>query len=64
MQQVTSIIFRDYVNAGAVPTENFVPQVTNIDSSSLNNGDIYVQLLYLSVDPYLRMMMKDVMVKL
>jgi hypothetical protein len=57
--EVTSILFKDYVNDGAVPADNFVPSNGSVHPDHLKEGEVLVQLLYLSVDPYMRMQMKD-----
>lgn len=58
--QVTSILFKDYVNEGKVPEDNFVvSKDSSIDpSKDLKDGQIFVEVLYLSVDPYMRARMR------
>lgn len=58
-REVTHVLFKDYVNDGAVPADNFVASKGSVDPDGLKEGEILVQLLYLSVDPYMRMQMKD-----
>lgn len=57
--EVTSVLFKDYVDDGSVPADNFVLSKDSVDPGSLKDSEILVQLLYLSVDPYMRMQMKN-----
>lgn len=50
----TAIIFKDFVNEGRVPEDNFVEKAQEVDSDALKDGEVLVELLYLSVDPYMR----------
>jgi NADPH-dependent curcumin reductase CurA len=54
--EVTSILFKDFVNDGKVPEDNFVVnKEQSIDpDTDLKDGQIFLRLLYLSVDPYMR----------
>jgi hypothetical protein len=58
--EVTSILFKDFVNDGKVPEDNFVVNKEHsIDpDSDLKDGQIFLRLLYLSVDPYMRTRMR------
>lgn len=59
LMEVTSILFKDFVNDGPVPVDNFVATTRTFSPDDLKDSEILVQLLYLSVDPYMRMQMKD-----
>lgn len=54
-------MFKDYVNEGKVPAENFVvSKEQSIDpSKDLKDGQIFVEVLYISVDPYMRARMQQ-----
>lgn len=53
--EVTQILFKDFVNEGKVPKENFVVDKSQkLNASELKDGEIFVETLYLSVDPYMR----------
>eukprot|EP00879_Flechtneria_rotunda_P027486 GHRR01029447.1.p1 GENE.GHRR01029447.1~~GHRR01029447.1.p1 ORF type:complete len:287 (-),score=87.27 GHRR01029447.1:276-1136(-) len=52
--EVTSILFKDYVDEGSVPVDNFVVSNSKLDPEQLKDGEIFVEVLYLSVDPYMR----------
>jgi hypothetical protein len=58
--EVTSILFKDFVNDGKVPEDNFVVNKEHsIDpESDLKDGQIFLRLLYISVDPYMRTRMR------
>jgi len=47
---VTSILWMDHVEDGPVPVENFIVSEGG-STAPLQEGEILVQLLYLSVDP-------------
>jgi NADPH-dependent curcumin reductase CurA len=58
--EVTSILFKDFVNDGKVPEDNFVVNKDHsIDpDNDLRDGQIFLRLLYISVDPYMRTRMR------
>jgi NADPH-dependent curcumin reductase CurA len=51
---------QDFVNDGAVPVENFVvdKSVTIRVPDEVQPGGVALQVIYLSVDPYMRNLMK------
>ncbi|KAF6262190.1 hypothetical protein COO60DRAFT_1636219 [Scenedesmus sp. NREL 46B-D3] len=51
---VTSVLWKDYVDNRAVQESDFIVATSEIDPASLQDGEVLVELLYLSVDPYLR----------
>eukprot|EP00882_Tetradesmus_deserticola_P000733 GHRQ01000800.1.p1 GENE.GHRQ01000800.1~~GHRQ01000800.1.p1 ORF type:complete len:361 (+),score=177.76 GHRQ01000800.1:181-1263(+) len=57
---VTSILFKDFVNDGKVPEDNFVVNKEHsIDpETDVKDAQICIRLLYLSVDPYMRTRMR------
>lgn len=58
--KVTSILFKDFVNDGKVPEDTFVVNKEHsIDpEKDVKDGQIFLRLLYLSVDPYMRTRMR------
>lgn len=57
---VSSVLWRDYVEDGKVTTNEFVlAESPRLDPAQLSDGAIFVQLLYLSVDPYMRGRMRN-----
>jgi NADPH-dependent curcumin reductase CurA len=49
---VTSILWKGHVEDGPVPADNFiVSDGVSISAEQLKDGEVLVQLLYLSVDP-------------
>lgn len=58
--EVTDVLFKDYVDDGPVPADNFVvSKAGSVEPTALQDSEILVQLLYLSVDPYMRNQMKN-----
>lgn len=55
--EATSILLKDYVDTGNVPIDTFSLHNDSIDPQKLRDGEVVVELLYLSVDPYLRFRM-------
>lgn len=51
---VTSVLWKDYVDDRAVQESDFEVSTSEIDPANLQDGEVLVELLYLSVDPYLR----------
>jgi NADPH-dependent curcumin reductase CurA len=58
---VTHIIWKDYVEEGRVTTDDFVvsTDAAGVDPGQLKEGQILMELLYLSVDPYMRGRMRN-----
>lgn len=53
--ETTQVLFKEFVNDGKVPVENFVVDKSKkLNPSDLKDGEIFVETLYLSVDPYMR----------
>lgn len=51
----TAILWKEYVDAGVVQPEHFVTSDAPIPKEEdLNEGDVIVELVYVSVDPYMR----------
>jgi NADPH-dependent curcumin reductase CurA len=60
---VTSILWKGHVGDGAVPADNFIVSDSgSISSEQLKDGEALMQLLYLSVDPYMRGRMREMKV--
>lgn len=60
---VTSILWKGHVEDGPVPEYNFiVSEGSSISAEQLQEGEMLVQLLYLSVDPYMRGRMREMKV--
>eukprot|EP00882_Tetradesmus_deserticola_P033412 GHRQ01038171.1.p1 GENE.GHRQ01038171.1~~GHRQ01038171.1.p1 ORF type:complete len:120 (+),score=34.96 GHRQ01038171.1:108-467(+) len=51
---ITSVLWKDFVDKGAVKVTDFNVSTNEIDPDSLQDGEVLVELLYLSVDPYMR----------
>lgn len=61
---VTSVLWKGHVQDGPVPVDNFiVSEGTETVNAELKEGAVLVQLLYLSVDPYMRGRMRDMKVR-
>lgn len=56
---VTSIVLKHYVDAGPVPEEAFGVQQSTLDAAAMPEGSAVVEVLYLSVDPYMRPLMRE-----
>jgi NADPH-dependent curcumin reductase CurA len=60
---VTSILWKGHVEDGPVPEDNFiVSEGSSVSTEQLQEGEVLVQLLYLSVDPYMRGRMREMKV--
>lgn len=60
---VTSILWKGHVEDGPVPEDSFiVSEGSSISTEQLQEGEVLVQLLYLSVDPYMRGRMREMKV--
>lgn len=60
---VTSILWKGHVEDGPVPESNFVvSEGSSISAEQLQDGEVLVELLYLSVDPYMRGRMREMKV--
>ncbi|KAI8473089.1 MAG: NADPH dependent alkenal/alkenone reductase [Monoraphidium minutum] len=56
---VTSVVLKRYVDAGPVPDDAFGVDNTTLDAAALPEGGVLAELLYLSVDPYMRPLMRE-----
>uniref|UniRef100_A0A7S2RJG2 Enoyl reductase (ER) domain-containing protein n=1 Tax=Mucochytrium quahogii TaxID=96639 RepID=A0A7S2RJG2_9STRA len=54
-----SVYIKHFVDAGVPEEEDFEIVESQVDTSSLEDGQVVVQVLYMSVDPYLRGGMKS-----
>nr|ACL13981.1 NADPH dependent alkenal/alkenone reductase [Dunaliella salina] len=52
-----TVLFKEYVEVGEVPPDNF--QLRTIDLPALKDGEVLLELQYLSVDPYMRGRMRN-----
>ncbi|WIA23731.1 hypothetical protein OEZ85_000414 [Tetradesmus obliquus] len=57
--QVISVLWKAHVEDRPVAADDFEVATNSIDPQAMGEGDILVELLYLSVDPYMRGMMRD-----
>lgn len=56
--EVTSVVLQRYVDSGPVPDDAFSLQQSTINVDGLEDGHVVVEVLYLSVDPYMRPLMR------
>lgn len=57
--KVKRVIFAKFVKEGEVPLDTFKVEEATVSTSELQDGDVLMETLYLSVDPYMRPLMKD-----
>lgn len=56
---VTSVVLKSYVDAGPVPDDAFAVEQSTVDAAAaLPEGGAIVETLYLSVDPYMRPLLR------
>ncbi|KAF6252848.1 NADPH dependent alkenal/alkenone reductase [Scenedesmus sp. NREL 46B-D3] len=60
--EVTSVLWKQHVEDRPVTADDFQLANSIIDPQQMADSDILVELLYLSVDPYMRGMMRDAQV--
>lgn len=53
------VIFKKFVESGEVPLDTFGLEEATVSEDEAQDGDLLVEVLYLSVDPYMRPLMKD-----
>lgn len=56
---VTTVVLKGYVDAGPVPVDTFRVVEATLKTDELQDGEVLGETLYLSVDPYMRPLMRQ-----